>query len=367
MSAEFRPLGPDLYERLVERFGAVKVAHEGEEIVAEPRVDPATGNINWEISQRGEQYFINCPFCNDTRQRLAISYCYGEVDPVTMHAATWLANCFNESCLCRDTPFAADNRHELEELIFGLINRQDRIGKFRTEPGRVLPKTLTEVQLPGTVLTLDRLGRNHPAVRYVESRGYDAARLGARLGVGYCTEAHVQYPRVQGRIIIPIVMGGTLVGWQGRYVGDLDWKAHRIPKYYNLPKMPKTLMLYNLDHACRGRIVVVVEGVPAVWTLGDAAVAVLGHDISPRQRDLLTARWAKRGSLLVLILDPDAQKQADSYYPGLEKVFFGYEGGAALRMTTPPGRDPGDFDRETIWDMIYAAGDRAGIDVASYI
>jgi hypothetical protein len=360
------PLCPDLYELLMDRFGDVRVAHEGEELVAHPTIDPATGRSSWEFTQSGEQYFVNCPFCNDTRQRLAISYCYGQVDPLTMRAANWLAHCFNEECLHRDTPGGLDNRRALEDMIFGFVNRADRIGKYKTEPGVILePQSLTAVSLPGRVITLDQLTGNHPAVRYLELRGYDASRLGSKLGVGYCVEADVKYPAARGRIIAPIIMDGVLVGWQGRYVGDLNWKG--IPKYYNLPRMPKKLMLYNLDNAAHSRVVVVVESVTSVWKLGDAAVALLGKDITTQQQELIAQRWASRGALLVFILDPDAEDKAERYFRRLEQLFFGYEGGAAFRVTMPPGKDPGDFDRETVWAMIYSAGDRQCIDVSSYL
>jgi hypothetical protein len=363
----FRPLCPELFELLEDRFGEVRIASEGEELVAAPTFNPADGNVRWDFQAHGEQYLVNCPFCNDTRHRLSISYCYGQVDPVTKRAAIWLARCFNEECVASDMPRGMENRQALEQLIFGFINREERINRFRIEPGRSTPRTLGPVALPGLITTLDKLPPHHHAVQYVEGRGYDAHYLGASLGVGYCVESDPAYPSARGRLIIPIVMDGVLVGWQGRYVGDLDWKSRRIPKYYNLPRQPKSLMLYNLDNAARGRIVVVVESVTSVWSLGDASVAVLGKTISRRQCELLEGRWARRGCLLVLILDLDAQRQAERQFPVLSNTFIGYEGGAAIMMTMPDGKDPGDFDRETAWDMIYLAGDKAGVDVESYV
>lgn len=361
------PLCPDLYERLVDRFGEVNIMNEGEEIKASPRIDPGTGHSYWEIDEKGEHYFVNCPFCNDTRKRLGISYCYGQVDVLTGRAATWMAHCFNEECLSRETPFGLDNRAELEDMIFGFINREDRIGAFPTKPGYASPKKLTDVVLPGKVVTLDRLTGNHPAVQYLESRGVDAARLGAEMGVGFCVEADAQWPAARGRIIIPIVMDGKLVGWQGRYPGDLKWKAAGVSKYYNLPKMPKSLMLYNLDRASKGRLVVLVESVTSVWSIGDQGAALLGHDVSAQQKELLENRWAKKGSLLIMILDTDAEKAAQRHFADLEKVFTGYEKGAAFRIRMTDNKDPGDYDREAVWWMLRQAGRERGIEIDDYL
>jgi hypothetical protein len=165
------PLCPALHELLVEKFGDVRIMNAGEELDAKPVMDPATGRVSWDILERGEHYFVNCPFCNDTRQRLGISYCYGQIDENTMRAATWLAHCFNEECTARNAPFGRDNRAELEQIIYGFENREDRIGRYKTEPGYVEPQMLSVVTLPGTVVTLDNLAYNHPAVQYIESRG----------------------------------------------------------------------------------------------------------------------------------------------------------------------------------------------------
>jgi hypothetical protein len=365
MTAGQGPLCPYLYDCLVERLGDVVITNAGEELKAIPRMNLATGRVEWDIREKGEHYFVNCPFCNDTRHRLGISYAYGQVDGATGRAATWLAHCFNEECLSKDTPFGPDNRRELEDRIFGFVNREERIGRLQVKPGYAPPRQLGIAEIPGRCVPLDRLAPSHPAVAYLESRGYDAAWLGGAHGVSYCVEAPMGLPTVQGRIVIPIVMDGVLRGWQARYVGDVDWKARNVRKYYNMPHGPTGLMLYNVDVATRHRVVVVVEGVTGVWTLGDAAVCVFGHSISSAQRAMLYSRWADRRGLFVLMLDPDADEKAARQFYEMRIAFEG-KGGAAVMVRLPAGKDPGSYDRETAWAFVRAAAAEAGVDIAPY-
>jgi len=79
--------------------------------------------------------------------------------------------------------------------------------------------------------------------------------------MGYCNSVfdNAYYP-LTGRIFIPVIMNGMLVGWQGRYIGDPDWKVSRVQKYFNLRGMSKKDMLYNFDVAKNQPMVVLVEG-----------------------------------------------------------------------------------------------------------
>ena len=72
-------------------------------------------------------------------------------------------------------------------------------------------------------------------------------------------------------------MDGTLHGWQGRYIGN---PPKYVPKYFTMPTMKKTELLYNLDQARNFNSVVLVEGVTDVWKVGPASVAMFGKTLS---------------------------------------------------------------------------------------
>ena len=315
----------------------------------------------------------NCPYCGDGRQRLWFHYCYGQKDG-TGRTVNWLVNCYNEGCLSGHDRRAVENRQDLEIRLFNAeMSNSERGLLLGLRPGRKTDDgPLTEIALPGKVTTLDQLPPDHEAVQYIEDRGYDAAKLGRKYGLCYCRKAF-EFSQVQGRIIIPIEMDGQLVGWQARYVGELSWTACGVRKYYNLPGMKKRKMLYNWDRASKGRIVVVVEGVTGVWTVGDAATALLGKSITAYQMAKL-ARLATiddQPRCLVLLLDPDADLdhkdkcRLDLAFGELKRT-YGKTGGGAVRIHLPKGKDPGNFDHETIWDMIYTTGDAMGIDIAGF-
>jgi len=120
-------------------------------------------------------------------------------------------------------------------------------------------------------------------------------------------------------------------------------------------------------------VVVVVEGVTGVWTVGDAGVALLGKSITANQMHMLAQQTLIDDSprCLVLMLDPDAdkdykdKKRLDLTFSSL-MLSYVKTGGAAVRVHLPEGKDPGNFDYETIWDLIYEAGDAVGVDIASF-
>lgn len=368
------PLCPGLYELLRREFGDITIANEGEEVViAGKRWNATDGRTEWDIIQPGEYYRVNCPYCGDGRQRLWFHYCYGQRDD-DGRTINWLVNCYNEGCLSGKDRRAIENRQDLEIRLFNAeMSAGERSSLLATRPGRKDDNgPLTEVVLPGRVTTLDQLSVDHEAVQYIEDRGYDAARLGRKYGLCYCHKAF-EFSQVQGRLVIPIEMEGQLVGWQARYVGEVNWTDCGVRKYYNLPGMKKRKMLYNWDRASQGRVIVVVEGVTGVWTVGDASVALLGKSITAHQM----ARLANVTTIddqprcLVLMLDPDAdqdykeRKRLDLAFGNL-KTTYAKTGGAAVRVHLPKGKDPGNFDHETIWDMIYTTGDAMGVDIAGF-
>src|ERR1700733_3063107 len=109
--------------------------------------------------------------------------------------------------------------------------------------------------------------------------------------------------------------------------------------------------LYGLDQATRfsPRLVVVVEGVTDVWSVGSMAVAVFGKKVSETHQALLSG-WAARGGLCVLCLDPGAwtdevlpknrERAESSRTLWLARLKTNFAG-RLVEVTLPAGMDPG--------------------------
>lgn len=214
-------LCPALYARLKAVFpGSIIVANQGEELVGVNAVD-SSGRRRMAVVNSGEYYRVNCPFCTDTRKRLWISYRFSEYP--------WLAHCFNET-YCLSGPDGRPRRQRIQQWLFETTRpvKLPTAAGFTTDEAVVGP-----VDLPGDVTPVDRLPYDHQARRYLLDRGYDLAHLARDFGVGYVDRVYdpTQHRPLEGRIFIPIVMDGELVGWQGRWPADLRWKEVRMPKY----------------------------------------------------------------------------------------------------------------------------------------
>jgi hypothetical protein len=235
---------------------------------------------------------------------------------------------------------------------------------MRVEPGIVLDRPLSTAAMPGECSRVDELEKTHPAVAYLEDRGFDVRELGETWDVTYCKRAEGIYANAGRRIVVPIRFLDLRVGWQARYVGELDWKAAGVTKYYTMAHFKTGQALYNHDLAALHRIVVVCEGVADVWAVGEPGVALFGKRISHRQQELLTA-WAAKKGLIVLLLDPDAwgdpQKHA-SFLEGFTKAMEG----RVVEVALPGGRDPGQYDRRALWKIINAQVKAAGFNPRSY-
>lgn len=330
-------LNPVLYQLLRQRFGAVRVANEGMSIAGKYLNDPISGRTVYEIDARGETYCVDCPFCNDTRQRLWINHMYGVRDEITNSDNLHLARCFNEDCLKKDPDKPLFK--ELSSRIFQLLNRDQRQAM---QVAKGIEPITADIQLstappPGEVVRLQDLPRDHKAISYLSSRGYNLDQLCNRWQLVYCTAAEKQYCLAQDRIIVPIIMNGTWVGWQARYVGDIDWKQNHIPKYYSLPSMAKRLMLYNHDTAKKQDIVMICEGPTSTWAVYPYGVGLLGKQATLQQQRLLINEY--KDKTVIVLLDSDAKPEADR----LKRQLQPYVTGKLVVIELPSGRDPGSY------------------------
>ena len=155
-----------LYNKLGALFGKVQVANEGTE---------------------QEEYRVCCPFCGDTRNRLYINCRWGTTDPAEQRTIKHLVNCYNEKCVQTSVGqdsldvMALMNRTELFSMVWGSVAGIARVTAATKESNT----GDGPIDWPGQVVRLDRLMEakpDHPAVVYMQSRGFDVRMLGEEHG-----------------------------------------------------------------------------------------------------------------------------------------------------------------------------------------
>jgi hypothetical protein len=345
-------LNPGLFWRLQRCFGNVRVENAGDPGHGSTGIDPVTLRPR-SRGRGGEEYIVACPFCADQRGHLYINHRYGLRDSETGSDNTGLAHCFRRDCLSDP-----EHRRELADRVFSLV-AHDFGSEVRLAPSsgnETFVRRSTAIGPPGELVALTDLPEDHRARQYLTGRGFDLAELGRLCGVAYCVEPCC-YREMATRLYIPIRMGGRLVGWQGRYAGELDWGAAGKPKYYNAPGMRKGQLLYNYDQALRQPLVVVVEGVTDVWKVGPAGVALFGKSASPEQARLLAAGW--HGKPVVVLLDADATEEAEK----VRQQVTALHPEQVIVVTLPEGMDPGSCPRDVLWRFVRAEAARQGANL----
>lgn len=259
-------------------------------------------------------------------------------------------------------------------------------GHVRKLLNKHLPMTQAPVKIekrsygyinPGTCVPLTAVDCNNPAAVYLQSRGFDARRLGQAFGIQYCGTgrkfAHGVF-NTTNTIMIPVVMNGKTVGWQSRLLYDPDkltdqqcsmmgilWddekkKYRRPPKYFTMPGLDKREILWNFDNARNSDVVVVTEGVFDAARVGLCGVATFGKSVSDKQVDLLQQYW----KCVILLLDPDAAKEASRL-----RMKFGPTVSVVL-VTLKGYKDAGEAPQDAIWSQIIDAVEAAGDSLGNY-
>jgi hypothetical protein len=262
-----------------------------------------------------------------------------------------LIHCFNEGC----------DLVNFSKLLF-------QAHKYPASSAVLAPATVTEFKktgLPGHCVALTSLGSRHPAIRYLcEDRKnpvgfrapHDPAVLERNWGVCYCVKAErgqgYAPELVQDRLIIPIWWDGQMIGWQARAI-----TRGADPKYYTMPGFPKQKILYNGDRAKQFNFGVIVEGVFDAFSVGNCAVATLGHKLSWSQRELLS-KWFGDKSVC-LLYDPDAVKDIELNLHLMRGMFKG----GIFSVSLAPKWDAGCMPTEFLWQLIRDAGLKAGVRV----
>lgn len=342
---KIEPLNPVLYGILQHKFGVVRVANPGAPAQIETVMDPVRGRSMKRAISWGEYYTVCCPFCNDVNFKLWVNHTYGaSYNEKTGHRTdTHLACCYKHDCL------KAPGRYEqFEDLVFGDGRRLIKDMVIRYAAPVV---TQLAVEPPGKLAALSTLPDYHPAIEYLVGRGFDPAALEQDFGVAVCVEPKERLRIMRGRLYIPVHFNRQLVGWQGRATDE-----HKLPKYYNVPGMQKSQMLYNYDTALKQPAVVVVEGVPSVWRIGAAAVCIFGKTLSAWQCNTLATMWA--GKPVFYMLDADAAKEIE-----IGVTHLCQHGANVIPVILPDERDPADYSSEELRTILAEAADAINVTV----
>jgi hypothetical protein len=343
-------LNPTLYTRMTRVFGRVEIT--------KPREPFVVSAMTWANSQgedmiisHGEQYYVNCPFCRDTRMRLYVNHTFGQMTDTGR--IRYIARCYNEDCIKNE-----ENRDKLKTLLTGFINVPNR-GRMAIRPLAAAwapPRTTEKPCLPEECIPLTELHAmipNHIAISYMLGERRYTWDMLRQYNVLYCFRSQ-RWPQATNRIIFPCYVDGELYGWQARYIGK---PLHpRTAKYYNLPGMQRESYFYNWDVARNAPMLVITEGIPAAHFLGGAAVASLGKTISPAQFNLLQLF---RNKPIVVWYDDDAQDKL-SY---LQAAFIQRGLSFVNIPVVDKDKDPADWGYTESWRIIRHYCNAAGVAI----
>jgi hypothetical protein len=346
------------------------------------------------ILDEGETYWVCCPRCRDTRNRLCVNHAWGLTDDETGTRNWWMVHCFNENCQ-KEEGFVRD----LEARLTFVGGKAGGTGQLDYSN---LVRTREVSTPPGPCVRLDELPPTHHSHRLLRGRGHDPAKLGQHFGVSYCIASKM--PFANGRVIIPVAMNDKLDGWQARYVdadggGSVEALYHcgrcgyfavppppgvkppprlpcpacgeegsKVPKYFSEPGWHKSDALLNYDRAKAWPFVVLTEGPLDAFRVGSPsapdepgpAVCLFGKSLSPMQKKMVFENWF-RGAVLVL-MDGDAFESNQNI---LEDLKGNFRGGVAA-VSLPNDRDPGDCDHDLLWRLIFETVRREKLDLGTW-
>lgn len=344
-----KTLNQDLYNALMRAFnGEVRVSNEGQPFIARVSRDmsfKSGGRLT--VEQRGEHYQVCCPFCGDRRFRLSINHRWDT--EYNGNKLSHLIHCFHENCE-EEITFYSEFKKRLQ-----YVGSEAKVADVPA-PQIELAKPMG---LDGKFTLVNDLPTMHAAVRYLRHRNYDETELGKVWDISWC-EYNSVLPH-NNRLFFPIydeVDGKKqLVGGQAHWM-DLITLNGTPPKregvkWYTLPGSKVSQVLYNGYRAYKQKdIVVITEGAFDAMRVGkDYGVALFGHNVSYRQKQLLWDHWGRHDGMAVLALDEDVYAGKDAKEVAeIEAWFKRWKYFRSLRM--PKGVDIGDLTTADAWDMI---------------
>jgi hypothetical protein len=308
-----------------------------------------------QVERWGECYAVNCPVCGDQRKRLWFCNLYGmttKMSKVTYYFGR-VYTCYNERC-------------NLHSVLKGMTYDEDQ-AVVTTKPSTFINIVQMETTLPQGCLPLRDPGVPAYVPQYLYGRGFDPTGLFNDYYIHYAPKGTVYTTTSEGvdrefyedRLLIPIIQGGRLVGFQARRISD---EAYPGGKYLTV-NAKTARALYNRDVAMFHRDVVIVEGPTDVWRVGPEAVALFGKTLKSGQRELMKLLWGFSGSCVV-VLDADAEhtktsrgtpkpKDSDKVIASLRRHQVFPRGVA--KVVLPVGMDPAQLPQSEIRDRIAEA------------
>lgn len=143
-------------------------------------------------------------------------------------------------------------------------------------------------------------------LKYLEGRGFTLEDA-MRSHIHYCASG-----RYAGYMIFPVYQGGERVYWTSRYAGNgamvKSWNPEKQEHHYS-----REHCLLGFDDVIGEKIVALVEG-PIDRMAPDAAVALMGKEMSPFQIELIWVLVQHGLEELVVMLDPGTGSKIDQIY-----------------------------------------------------
>lgn len=342
-------LNPMLYQRLVNRFGDVKIRNPGEARVVHR--DPFSAEPKQVVRQWGETYYVQCPFCREQRFQLGISYMYGQRGD-NGWPLTHLAYCHTNKCLA-----IPENRDALAAM---LSVHDGFLEHARLDRGKEVSDEESVVALPTPLTLLDQLPRSHMARRYLRYRGCDDDRVGRYYGVSYCEDSDDSLARKS--IIIPVSRHGQVRGWQAIPLRSSDPEPvapGMSARYLTARGMHTSRLLYNLDNARRYETGILVREPLAVWAFGPMAVSLLGESVSAYQQELILSTFQRRSLVLLVHKDLVLPLTVQRLIPVLKQRMAGF-----AVVQTPPDLPFGSQRRKLLRAHVVREARAQGVRVS---
>lgn len=353
-------LNQRLYNALQQAFGEVLIANEDQMPDIEP--DPV-GYHGWRIRAdsgqgRGEQYHVNCPFCNDRRHRLyisSLSFASLQVRGERLPQAPLMAYCQNENCCS-----SRDNREALARMILtGFASPttvtvdQASLKPSNDGPGNGLSSDPTVEGIRTWVPGYTPIDSNAPPaiLEYLAGRRVTDADV-QWLNIGWGPIKTNKGELLGGRpwVIFPVVQNKTLVGVQARCPDCYMPEGYKM-KYWFHPASHKSAAVFNLDAARAVGVGVLCEGVFDVLSIGRPGICCFGHTPSSVQRRLVPTV----GDMLIWLPDTDSNPKCNPLEIATRMTAQWNSEGAfkyGAHVVVLPEKDAGSMTRLEVWRQI---------------
>jgi hypothetical protein len=352
-------INPMLFAKLQAVFGEDRVKLQAENVPIESwhekHIREGKVRVRLRKKKSGEEYFMCCPFCTDTRHRLSVNHMWGKVDPQNGTKNLWLAQCFNNDCLA-DYETRLKFFHRVKDAVPVNVAKKQQ------------PKKREKIKVgwPGAMWNVTDIcnnGSKHVIVDYLSSKLLTPSTLGEQYNLAYCVDSKFRY--AGQRLVVPIYLDGKMVSYQCRSL-DAD-RPKKVPKWWTCPDTTVADFLYNFDVAKEFSTIGIVEGPPDVWGLGKQSVGVFKNKLSDDQMSLLH-KVADNIDCLAVLFDP--KQDSVSIEKGKpHHVEVAYEKlnndsrfrDKVVKVYLPNNFDPGETDRDYTKQLVKRAARLKGI------